>query len=205
MLCPLCQTRKVRRHCPALGRQICSVCCGTKRLTEIACPSDCVYLASAKAYPAAAVKRQRERDGSVLIPLLHGLSESQSHLFLFLLPIVARQRGTDLVSATDDDIAEGAAALAATYETALRGVIYEHRAPTLPAQRFGTAVTEQLSELLKNAPSSAERDLAVVLRRLERGAREVRRTLGEGKTAFLDLVGRVLRQDQPSGIENLVI
>lgn len=197
VLCPLCRTRKARRHCPALGRQICSVCCGTKRLTEIACPSDCVYLASAKAYPAAAVKRQRERDGSVLVPLLHGLSDAQSHLFLWLLPIVARQRGIDLLSVTDDDVAEGAAALAATYETASRGVIYEHRAPTLPAQRFGTSVTEHLAELLKNAPSSVERDLAVVLRRLERGAREARKTLGEGKTAFLDLVGRVLRQEQP--------
>lgn len=131
------------------------------------------------------------------MPLLQGLSQTQYHLFLFLLPIVARQRGTDLVAVTDDDIAEGAAALAATYETASRGLIYEHRAPTLPAQRFGTAVTEQVAELLKDAPSSVERDLAVVLRRLERAAREVRTTLGEGKTAFLDLVGRMLRQEQP--------
>lgn len=155
-----------------------------------------MYLASAKAHPAAVLKRQRERDGSALVPLLHDLSEAQYHLFLFLLPVVARQRGTDLVSVTDDDIAEGAAALAATSETASRGVIYEHRAATLPAQRFATAVTEHLAEPLKNAPSSIERDLALVLRRVERAARDVRKALGGGNTAFLDLVSRVVRQDQ---------
>ncbi|MBI4476012.1 MAG: hypothetical protein HY654_02500 [Acidobacteria bacterium] len=203
MLCPLCQTRKARRHCPALGRQICSVCCGTKRLTEIACPSDCVYLASAKAHPAALLKRQRERDGSAILRLLHGLTETQYHLFLFLLPVVARQRGVDLVAVSDDDIADGAASLAATYETASRGVIYEHRATTLPAQRFATAVAEHLKEPLKNAPSSLERDLAIVLRRLERAARDVRKALGEGHTAFLDLAGRLASPEHVTSPEEM--
>src|SRR4029450_10887073 len=42
--CPLCRSRKGKRSCPALRADICSVCCGEKRLVEIACPSDCVYL-----------------------------------------------------------------------------------------------------------------------------------------------------------------
>ena len=52
MLCPLCGKRNARRACPALGHLICAVCCGTKRLTEIACPSDCGYLATARSLVA---------------------------------------------------------------------------------------------------------------------------------------------------------
>ncbi|SVD73437.1 uncharacterized protein METZ01_LOCUS426291, partial [marine metagenome] len=60
--CPRCKRRLPRRKCPALGYQICAVCCGTKRLVEINCPSDCGYLASSKAHPPAVVQRQQERD-----------------------------------------------------------------------------------------------------------------------------------------------
>ena len=52
MSCPLCHTRKPRRACPALNQTICAVCCGTKRLIEIQCPDDCVYLTSAREHPA---------------------------------------------------------------------------------------------------------------------------------------------------------
>ena len=62
MLCPSCNRRKARRECPALGRAICPICCGTKRLVEIQCPSNCAYLASAREHPAAVVRRQQERD-----------------------------------------------------------------------------------------------------------------------------------------------
>src|SRR2546422_1642643 len=44
-VCPLCSSRKGKRACPALRTSICSACCGEKRIVEIACPSDCVYLA----------------------------------------------------------------------------------------------------------------------------------------------------------------
>src|SRR4029079_6022625 len=51
VICPLCGVRRARRGCPALGKQICAVCCGTKRLVEIQCPSDCAYLATAREHP----------------------------------------------------------------------------------------------------------------------------------------------------------
>src|ERR1700730_17038820 len=44
VVCPLCGERKARRACPALGLQICAVCCGTKRLAQLACPRPCAYL-----------------------------------------------------------------------------------------------------------------------------------------------------------------
>lgn len=42
--CISCNRTTGKRHCPALNALICSGCCGTKRLKEINCPSDCSYL-----------------------------------------------------------------------------------------------------------------------------------------------------------------
>ena len=54
------------------------MCCGTKRLTEIACPSDCVYLAAAREHPpAVAVRRQKHDIGSVARHM-RDLSEQQN-------------------------------------------------------------------------------------------------------------------------------
>lgn len=48
--CILCGMRKANRHCSALEREICSLCCGTKRENEISCPSSCEYLKRGKEY-----------------------------------------------------------------------------------------------------------------------------------------------------------
>ena len=87
--CPLCDRRRGRRSCPALGESICSACCGTKRRTQIACPPDCVYLESAAAHPPAVVQRRRERDGGFLAALLHGLTGPQQRLTAMLLEHLA--------------------------------------------------------------------------------------------------------------------
>ncbi len=42
--CLSCNEIKGKRKCPALNGLICSICCGTKRLKEINCPSECGYL-----------------------------------------------------------------------------------------------------------------------------------------------------------------
>lgn len=52
VICLSCNNSKGKRDCPALNGMICSVCCGTKRLIEIQCPSDCSYLGSSNNYLA---------------------------------------------------------------------------------------------------------------------------------------------------------
>jgi len=44
--CPRCSSRKGKRRCPALEVEICAQCCAEGRLTTIACPQTCEYLAS---------------------------------------------------------------------------------------------------------------------------------------------------------------
>jgi hypothetical protein len=206
MKCPLCGRQKARRACPALGRQICAVCCGTKRLTEIHCPADCPYLASAREHPPAATLRRQQRDVGLLVHVMRDLNTRQSELFLLVLTFLTRHESAELPvvpnAATalgwerivDDDVADAASALAATFETASRGVIYEHRPSSRPAAHLVTELKPVLAEARKGAGSSFERDAAVVLRRLEEAVRDVRAEDRTDPRAFLALLGRVITQ-----------
>jgi hypothetical protein len=199
MLCPLCGTRRARRGCPAVGQQICAVCCGTKRLVEINCPKDCPYLASAREHPAAATIRQERRDVDILLPHLRDLSERQSQLFFLISTFLLRYEPPEFHKLVDADVADAAAALAGTFETAARGVIYEHRPAALPAERLAAALKSVVAEAGQHGGSAFERDAAVVLRRIEEAARAAGGpdpADDSTRRAYLDLLGRVLR-DQP--------
>jgi hypothetical protein len=200
MLCPLCGQRKARRGCPALNQTICAVCCATKRLTEIACPANCGYLASAREHPAAVVRRQTERDLLTVLPTLRDLSEPQHHLFFLLQTIILRHTPVGFARLIDDDVADAAGAVAATLETAARGLIYDHAPQSFAAQRLADEIKTFLNEFAKQAGRTGtafERETAAVLRRIERGARDTR-TRGEGgDTAYLALIGRLMQQSSP--------
>jgi len=194
MTCSLCGQRKAKRACPGVGHSICAVCCGTKRLVEIRCPENCGYLASAREHPPAPVQRQQQHDVSVLVATMQGLSDPQRELLLVLLGVVRSQEADPLGSLRDEDVAEAAATLASTLETAARGVIYEHRAQSLPAQRLVGDLKAVLDEVgTKVGGRVVERDGPHALRALARGAKEVGAAAGEGPKAYLELVARVLR------------
>jgi len=210
MSCPLCGSRKERRACPALHQTICPVCCGTKRLAEIACPDDCVYLTSAREHPAAVVKKQQEHDVAILLPTLQGLTERQYQLFFLFQSLIARHTPEGFTRLVDDDVAEAAAAVAATLETAARGVIYEHATQSLPAQRLATEMKAMLAEMRQQGATVYDREAAIVLRAVEKGAREIGR-LEAGGTAYLTLMARLLQRNRatapatPAGASSLII
>lgn len=193
MSCPLCRERAPRRFCPARGARICPVCCGTKRLVEIACPPACPFLASSRSHPPAVVRRQHERDAVWMSLVLEGLEERQQQLcWLVLQPVLGFS--DPFLAPADADLAEAAAALAATYETAGKGVIYEHRAASLVGQRFGVDIRRVLVEAGIDSSRAMERDAVVVLRRIEAAARAAARPPGDGPTTLLDALRRVARQ-----------
>lgn len=196
MSCPLCQQRRGRRQCPALGQVICAVCCGTKRQVEIHCPPDCPYLVAAQVHPPASVRRQQERDLGFVMAMRDGLTEFQADLFLALLSFIAGQQADPLVKLQDDDVAEGAGALAATYETANRGLIYEHQPQSLLAQRFVTDTKSFLASLVADADAAMtrriDRDGALVLRHLEAGLRGARKVVDEGPATGLGVIARFI-------------
>lgn len=195
MSCPLCRTRKERRACPALHQTICPVCCGTKRLTEIQCPDNCVYLTSAREHPAAVVKRQQEHDVAILLPTLQGLTERQYQLFFLFQTLITQHTPEGFTRLLDDDVAEAAAAVAATLETAAKGVIYDHAAASLPAQRLATELKGMLAEMRQQGAKVYDREAAIVLRAIEKGARDTRR-IEAGDASYLTLVARLLQRNR---------
>jgi hypothetical protein len=168
------------------------VCCGTKRLTQIACPSDCPWLISAREHPAAVVVRQQQRDVALMLQVMRDFDERQTQLFLLITSFLVRYQPPELQPLVDDDVAQAMAALASTYETAARGVIYEHRPASLPAERLVTALKPILAKAGEGGGSAFERDLAVVLRRAVDVVREVRATDPENRRAFVEFLPRVV-------------
>jgi hypothetical protein len=159
-------------------------------LTEIACPPDCGYLASARTHPAAVVKRQQERDGPWIARLTKGLNERQESLCWTLVQAVLDFRDP-LVSPADADLAEAAGALARTYETAGKGLIYEHRAGSLVGQRLAAEIRGVLKAAGIESSRALERDAVTVLRQIERTALEAGRTAGAAPTTLLEVLRRL--------------
>lgn len=177
-----------------MGHTICTVCCGTKRQTEIACPPDCAYLSSARAHPAAATQRRRERDLRFLLPLLQDLTEPQYRLLLAFQAVILKHASSALPAPHDADVGDAAGTLASTIETARKGIIYEHQTASVPAQRIAAELRGLLDEIEREAPAPGrERDASEALRRIERGARDAPAAFPEdGPTAYLGLLGRMM-------------
>lgn len=127
---------------------------------------------------------------------MRDLSERQSQLFLLISGFLQRYQPPELHSLIDDDVIEAAAALAGTFATAARGVIYDHRPAALPADRLATALKPVIAEAGKHGGSAFERDAAVVLGRIGEAAHEIRMVDRANPRAYLDLLGRVLKEDK---------
>ena len=160
---------------------------------EIACPGDCPYLVSAREHPSATALRRQQDDISSLVRMVRDLNERQSQLSFLVLTFLLRYQAPEFQPLLDEDVADATAALAATYETAARGVIYEHRPRSLPAERLISALTPALAEAGQGGGTPFQRDAAVVLRRVETAARAAMAAAPDNRRAFLDVIGRVIR------------
>ena len=114
---------------------------------------------------------------------------------LLLQSVVVRHAADAVPAVLDADIAEAAAAVAATLETARKGVIYEHEAATVPARRLAAALRDMLKALNPGAANLArlETDSAIALRRIEQGARTAAGALeGDPPRAYLGVLRRLV-------------
>ena len=165
MLCPLCNHRKAKRACPALGKRSAPCAAAPNGSSKLTALQTAGILRSARTHPPAIVQRQQEVDRALILPLLQGLSERQARLFLMLSAVTARHQGEMFQKLVDEDIAQAAGALAGTLETAGRGIVYEHRPASLPAARLMTDLKAMVDEVAKNAGAALDRDAAIALRR----------------------------------------
>ncbi len=139
------------------------------------------------------IQRQQERDARFLLPIIAGLSQRQYQLFFLVQGTFLRLADSGEMPVNDDVVRDTAQALAATYETASKGIIYEHRPSSLPAERLARDLKPLLEGKDDQRPVASETDLVEVLRRVERAAADARTALGGDARAYLDLVGRLMK------------
>jgi len=80
--------------------------------------------------------------------------------------------------------------MAATLETASKGLIYEHRSTSPVAARLTTALMSLLEEIRRQGGTVYDSEAAMVLRVIEHGAQES----SSGADTYLRLMERLLRQ-----------
>ncbi len=207
MTCPLCRERKGKRLCPAKDDRICSQCCGSKRLVEIDCPPDCVFLSGAHAPAWDGRETERARDRRRIAPFVQGLTESQLQLVLVgVVGINGLRSGRRELQ--DRLVLDAVGALRKTLETRGRGILYEHAADDLRAQ----GLVHDLQGLFESrdeegrAVSPDDRDLLPALRALEGIAAECLR--GGGASEFLELASRLageLQRDAQPKPQRLIV
>jgi hypothetical protein len=155
-----------------------------------------VYLASSREHPPAALVRQQQRDVGLLVHGMRDLGERQSQLFVIITRFLERYEAPEFQPLVDDDVIDALAALAGTYETAARGVIYVYRPTALTAERLATALKPVVVEAGKHGGSAFDRDAAVVLRRIEETVRQIKAAELSNRRAYIDLIGRVFAADK---------
>jgi hypothetical protein len=93
----------------------------------------------------------------------------------------------------DSDLQAAAAALAATAETAIRGVLYEHQPDTPVAARLARAMSAPLAEAAEAGVPRLDASTAAAMRRVEEAVKEFRRVDDSAPDAYLAFLGRVLK------------
>jgi hypothetical protein len=58
--CSRCRERKAKRPCPALGNDLCPLCCGLLRQKKIHCPANCRFLIKHKPYQEKKVIEKKQ-------------------------------------------------------------------------------------------------------------------------------------------------
>jgi|TARA_B100000745_G_scaffold195380_1_gene128662 hypothetical protein len=93
----------------------------------------------------------------------------------------------------DVDVADAVAALAKTLETERKGIIYHHKAKSLPAQRLESELKVALDKQRDDAKVPIDKDIVIALRRTEQAARQAKEALAGTDTDYLELIQRVVQ------------
>ncbi len=164
MKCPLCESRKGKRFCPAKQTQICAQCCGEKRVVEIACPVDCRFLHQGEDFQRyknhmaqlASLEHPQERL-QVLQTLIHfsGVLEELEKKVV--------EYATGLRTLQDRHVGEAIALLRKNYRTESRGIIYEEESANPLVQGLSRDLRDTIEGLRKDLDAESPLRLEGVL------------------------------------------
>lgn len=133
VVCPICRKHKAKRFCPAKGEMICALCCGTEREVTIDCPSDCLFLIASRQHRDERREVEWEKVPFAEVKIPYSVLEAHEALFMRLSYIICEfaVENRDLV---DPDVQAAYQALAETYRTLAKGIVYENP-PVYPLRR----------------------------------------------------------------------
>ena len=140
-----------------------------------------------------------------LLPRVSDLTETQYRLFMLAQALIVQHARTAPSAPNDHDVAEAVGTVAATLETAGKGIIYEHRATSIPAQRIADEISAAIRDLVQRAGSDGarlERDAARGLRALERAARDAVKDLPDSSrpdASWLIFATRIMEEAAHGG------
>jgi hypothetical protein len=125
--------------------------------------------------------------------LLRGLDDSAYAVLMACLPAAMACRSTMDPAPLDEDLQLAAAALAATAETAMRGVLYEHQPDSPVAARLARAMSAPLAEAAEAGVQRLDRSTAAAMRRVEEAVKAFRRSGESAPDAYFAFLDRVLK------------
>lgn len=140
MTCSICNSRKAKRHCPALRSEICPQCCGREREETLDCPLDCPYLIEARSHEKLRGLDPEDfpyKEIRISDTYLRQHEDLLTALGQFILEAALNTAG-----AVDTDVRDALEALARTYKSLESGVYYE----TMPQSPIGQIIVRQIQE-----------------------------------------------------------
>jgi hypothetical protein len=183
-LCRICNTRRARRHCPGIGGDICSICCGDQREVNISCPLDCEYLREARLHEKTVgidPKSVPNQD----IRLTEQFLEDHNELIVFCGFTIA-DAALRTAGAVDVDVQNALEALIRTHRTLESGLVYETRAQ----DRVAASIQELFERSLADFQNSRSK---------EQGLSPYRNAELIGALVFLQLSAIALSNGRPKG------
>jgi hypothetical protein len=157
-VCPLCSSRPAKRFCPAKDRQICAICCGTKREIEIDCPSNCSYLRAGRDYEA-----EKGTPDPELMARVQRIDEDFLFRFTPVLNMIGREVIVERAESSwlvDNDLVEVLKALTATMKTLSSGIYYE----STPGGSIRQSLFRRLKRVIDHAMTPEQELLERALR-----------------------------------------
>ncbi len=191
--CIYCHARKGKRACPALSGSICSQCCGTHRLVNIACHTDCVYLDTNVEYQQKRIGDQFDQGRRVLYrELLEKWGDKAAEVFYFLEAVTFKH----FHSRRDGQDGEVIAAI-----QGLRRSLSPIHVPEGMAPAFTETLKKEYTAFMKG--EKIDTDMAGEV--LDRGLMFITEFSGPGlrSTRFLDGLAGFLKSHHPDVAEQL--
>ncbi len=105
--CLYCHQRKGKRACPALEGMICSQCCGTHRISDISCPTSCIFLETNDDYQQKRVGSRFELERRGFYRQMLDLGGERATEIFYVFEALAYRFFQDRRDAQDAEVLEG--------------------------------------------------------------------------------------------------